>query len=204
MQDLNKHVSALEELLIKKNLIDDKTFSDYEKVVTEDWVPNNGARLVARAWLDPKFKEFLLPDGKAAASSFGFGMPEHHGSLVVKENTDQIHNVICCTLCSCTAFTIIGMAPGWYKDLDYRSRLVREARSVLAEMGLKLSDQLKIRVWDTTADTRYMIMPLRPSYTEGWTEQELIKLITKESLIGVVRLEEPYATHDSNNLQSGV
>ncbi len=96
------------------------------------------------------------------------------------------------------------MAPGWYKDLDYRSRLVREARSVLGEMGLKLSDELKIRVWDTTADTRYMIMPLRPSYTEGWTEQELIKLITKESLIGVARLEEPYATHDSNNLQSGV
>ena len=204
MQDLNKRVSALEELLIKKNLIDDKTFSDYEKVVTEDWVPNNGARLVARAWLDPKFKESLLADGKTAASSFGFGMPEHHGSLVVKENTDQIHNVICCTLCSCTAFTIIGMAPGWYKDLDYRSRLVREARSVIGEMGLKLNDQLKIRVWDTTADTRYMIMPLRPSYTEGWTEQELIKLITKESLIGVARLEEPYATHDSNNLKSGV
>ena len=204
MQDLDKRVSALEELLIKKNLIDDKTFSDYEKVVTEDWVPNNGARLVARAWLDPKFKEFLLADGKSVASSFGFGMPEHHGSLVVKENTHQIHNVICCTLCSCTAFTIIGMAPGWYKDLDYRSRLVREARSVLGEMGLKLSEQLKIRVWDTTADTRYMIMPLRPSYTEGWTEQELAKIITKESLIGVTRLEEPYATHDSNNLKSGV
>jgi nitrile hydratase len=204
MQDLNSRVSALEELLKKKNLIDDKTFPDYKKIVTEDWVPNNGARLVARAWLDPKFKELLLADGKAAASSFGFGMPEHHGSLVVKENTDQIHNVICCTLCSCTAFSIIGMAPGWYKDLDYRSRLVREARSVLGEIGLKLSDHLKIRVWDTTADTRYMIMPLRPSYTEGWTEQELIKLITKESLIGVARLEEPYTTQDSNNLKSGV
>jgi nitrile hydratase len=202
MQDMNKRVSALSELLIKKNLIDDKTYSDYEKVVTEDWVPNNGARLVARAWLDPQFKEFLLADGKAAASSFGFGMPEHHGSLVVKENTEQIHNVICCTLCSCTAFTIIGMAPGWYKDLDYRSRLVREARTVLGEMGLVLSDQLKIRVWDTTADTRYMIMPLRPIYTEGWSEEELIKIITKESLIGVARLEEPYTTHDSHNLMS--
>jgi nitrile hydratase len=204
MQDLNSRVSALEELLKKKNLIDDKTFPDYKKIVTEDWVPNNGARLVARAWLDPKFKELLLADGKAAASSFGFGMPEHHGSLVVKENTDQIHNVICCTLCSCTAFSIIGMAPGWYKDLDYRSRLVREARSVLGEMGLKLSDQLKIRVWDTTADTRYMIMPLRPSYTKGWTEQELEKIITKESLIGVARLEEPYTTYDFNNVKSGV
>ena len=204
MQDLNSRVSALEELLKKKNLIDDKTFPDYKKIVTEDWVPNNGARLVARAWLDPKFKELLLADGKAAASSFGFGMPEHHGSLVVKENTDQIHNVICCTLCSCTAFSIIGMAPGWYKDLDYRSRLVREARSVLGEIGLKLSDHLKIRVWDTTADTRYMIMPLRPSYTDGWTEQELAKIITKESLIGVARLEEPYTTYDFNRVKSGV
>ena len=202
MEDMNKRVSALGELLIKKNLIDDKTFSDYEKVVTEDWVPNNGARLIARAWVDPQFKEFLLADGKAAASSFGFGMPEHHGSLVVKENTEQIHNVICCTLCSCTAFTIIGMAPSWYKDLDYRSRLVREARTVLGEMGLVLSDQLKIRVWDTTADTRYMIMPLRPAYTEGWSEEDLIKIITKESLIGVARLEEPYTTHDSHNLMS--
>ena len=202
MEDMNKRVSALGELLIKKNLIDDKTFSDYEKVVTEDWVPNNGARLIASAWVDPQFKEFLLADGKAAASSFGFGMPEHHGSLVVKENTEQIHNVICCTLCSCTAFTIIGMAPGWYKDLDYRSRLVREARTVLGEMGLALSDQLKIRVWDTTADTRYMIMPLRPEYTEGWSEEDLIKIITKESLIGVARLEEPYTTHDSHNLMS--
>jgi len=204
MQDLNKRVSALEELLKNKNLIDDKTFPDYEKIVTEDWVPNNGARLVAKAWLDPTFKEFLLADGKAAASSFGFGMPEHHGSLVVKENTDQIHNVICCTLCSCTAFSIIGMAPGWYKDLDYRSRLVREARSVLGEMGLNLSDHLKIRVWDTTADTRYMIMPLRPSYTEGWTEHELAKIITKESLIGIARLEEPYTTYDFNRIKSGV
>ena len=202
MEDMNKRVSALGELLIKKNLIDDKTFSDYEKVVTEDWVPNNGARLIARAWVDPQFKKFLLADGKAAASSFGFGMPEHHGSLVVKENTEQIHNVICCTLCSCTAFTIIGMAPGWYKDLDYRSRLVREARTVLGEMGLVLSDQLTIRVWDTTADTRYMIMPLRPVYTEGWSEEDLIKIITKESLIGVARLEEPYTTHDSHNLMS--
>ncbi len=202
MEDMNKRVSALEELLKNKNFIDDKTFSDYEKVVTEDWVPNNGARLVARAWVDPLFKEFLLADGKAAASSFGFGMPEHHGSLVVKENTEQIHNVICCTLCSCTAFTIIGMAPGWYKDLDYRSRLVREARTVLGEMGLALSDQLKIRVWDTTADTRYMIMPLRPVYTEGWSEEDLIKIITKESLIGVARLEEPYTTHDAHNLMS--
>ena len=199
MQDLTKHVAALESLLKEKSLIGDETYADYEKLVTEDWLPNNGARLIAKAWLDANFKAFLLADGKAAASSLGFGMPEHHGSLVVKENTSQIHNVICCTLCSCTAFTIIGMAPGWYKDLEYRSRIVREARTVLGEMGLSLAEQMKIRVWDTTTDTRYMIMPLRPSYTEGWSEEELIKIITKESLIGVARLEEPYVQTSTNN-----
>ena len=199
MQDLTKHVSALEGLLKEKALIDDETYAEYEKLVTEDWLPNNGARLIAKAWLDANFKALLLADGKAAASSLGFGMPEHHGSLVVKENTSQIHNVICCTLCSCTAFTIIGMAPGWYKDLEYRSRIVREARTVLGEMGLSLTEQMKIRVWDTTTDTRYMIMPLRPSYTEGWSEEELIKIITKESLIGVARLEEPYVQPSTNN-----
>ena len=199
MQDLTKHVAALESLLKEKSLIGDETYADYEKLVTEDWLPNNGARLIAKAWLDANFKAFLLADGKAAASSLGFGMPEHHGSLVVKENTSQIHNVICCTLCSCTAFTIIGMAPGWYKDLEYRSRIVREARTVLGEMGLNLAEQMKIRVWDTTTDTRYMIMPLRPSYTEGWSEEELMKIITKESLIGVARLEEPYVQPSTNN-----
>lgn len=199
MQDFAKHVSALESLLKEKALIDDETFADYEKLVTEDWLSNNGARLIAKAWLDSTFKEFLTADGKAAASSLGFGMPEHHGSLVVKENTSQIHNVICCTLCSCTAFTIIGMAPGWYKDLEYRSRIVREARTVLGEMSLILPEEIKIRVWDTTTDTRYMIMPLRPLYTEGWSEEELITIITKESLIGVSRLEEPYAKPSTNN-----
>lgn len=199
MKDLTQHVLALESLLRKKDLIDDETFYEYEKLVTEDWLPNNGARLIAKAWMEPEFKQFLLSDGKAAADSLGFQMPEHHGSLVVKENTEKIHNVICCTLCSCTAFTIIGMAPGWYKDLEYRSRIVREARTVLSEMGLNLSKQIKIRVWDTTADTRYMIMPVRPSYTSGWDETALEKIITKESLIGVSRLEEPYSTPKSDN-----
>lgn len=199
MNDLTKRVWALESLLRKKDLIDDETFHEYEKLVTEDWLPSNGARLIAKAWLEPEFKQFLLSDGKAAAASLGLEMPEHHGSLVVKENTEQIHNVICCTLCSCTAFTIIGMAPGWYKDLEYRSRIVREARTVLGEMGLSLYEQIKIRVWDTTADTRYMIMPVRPLYTNGWSEKALEQIITKESLIGVSRLEEHYTMPDSSN-----
>jgi nitrile hydratase len=189
---METRVAALETLLKNKGLLADDSIAAYKHKTSEEWLPTNGARLCAKAWCDPAFKHFLLSDGKAAAASMGFSMPEHHGSLAVKENTESLHNVICCTLCSCTAFTIIGMAPGWYKDLEYRARIVREARTVLAEMGLALPDTMKIRVWDTTTDTRYMILPVRPSYTAGWSEERLATLITKESLIGVQRLESPF------------
>jgi nitrile hydratase len=189
---METRVAALETLLKNKGLLDDDSIAAYKHKTSELWSPTNGARLCAKAWCDPAFKEFLLSDGKAAAASMGFSMPEHHGSLVVKENTGSLHNVICCTQCSCTAFTIIGMAPGWYKDLEYRARIVREARAVLAEMGLALPDEMKIHVWDTTTDTRYMILPVCPSYAAGWSEERLAKLITKESLIGVQRLEPPF------------
>jgi nitrile hydratase len=125
----------------------------------------------------------------AAAAELGLSMPAHHRHLVVLENSATIHNVICCTLCSCTAFTIIGLPPDWYKDFEYRSRIVRQARSVLAEMGLKLDPAVEIRVWDTTADTRYMVLPERPPGTEGWSEACLAAVVTKESMIGVKRLE---------------
>lgn len=190
--DMDKRVDALGHLLLNKGWADDQTVDEYRHRVTEDWLPTNGARLCAKAWTDPRFKQFLLSDGKAAAASLGFGMPEHHGSLVVKENTEALHNVICCTLCSCTAFTIIGVPPGWYKNMEYRARIVREARTVLSELGLPLPQSVDIRVWDTTADTRYMILPLRPAGTAGWLEEQLARLVTKESLIGVARLEPPY------------
>ena len=151
-------------------------------------MPANGARLVARAWTDPSFKALLLADGMAAIAEAGFSMPPHHRHFVVLENTDQLHNVICCTLCSCTAFTIIGLPPDWYKELAYRSRVVREARTVLREMGLDLPSQMQIRVWDTTADTRYMVMPQRPAGTQGMTEEQLCALISKDALIGVARI----------------
>lgn len=190
--DMDTAVSALERLLKQKGVTDEAVAEQFRHTVTEEWLPRNGARLCARAWVDPQFREWLLADGAAAAKSMGFGMPEHHRALMVKENTETLHNVICCTLCSCTAFSIIGMAPGWYKDLEYRARIVRQARTVLGELGLSLAPAMEIRVWDTTADHRYMILPLRPAYTEGWSEMQLADLVTKESMIGVARLEPPY------------
>jgi len=186
-------VEALGRVLQAKGIVDEHAVPDYEHKVTEEWSTANGATLCAKAWLDPEFKHALLEDGRGTAAALGFSMPEHHGALVVKENTEQIHNVICCTLCSCTAYSIIGMAPGWYKDLNYRARIVREGRRVLGEMGLQLPESIKLRIWDTTTDTRYMILPLRPAYTEGWSEEELASLITQDSLIGVTRLEPPFA-----------
>lgn len=192
--DLKVQADALESLLKGKGLLQPSDLEDFRHKVTEEWLPRNGAKLCARAWVDPAFKARLLTDGRAAAASMGFSMPEHHRSLVVKENTADLQNVICCTLCSCTAFTIIGMAPGWYKDLEYRSRIVRQARTVLAEMGLLLPESIRIKVWDTTTDTRYMVLPWQPPHTVGWTVDQLEALITKESMIGVARLEPSYTT----------
>ena len=115
-------------------------------------------------------------------------LPAHHRHLVVLENSPTVQNVICCTLCSCTAFTIIGLPPDWYKDLEYRARIVRQSRTVLKEMGLDLAPSIEIRVWDTTADTRYMVLPVRPPHTEGWSESQLAQIVTKDAMIGVARL----------------
>ena len=154
----------------------------------EVWLPERGARVVARAWADPDFRARLLADGKAAVAEMGIELPKHHRHLVVLENTPSVHNVICCTLCSCTAFTVIGLPPDWYKDLEYRARIVRESRSVLREMGLDLPADMEVRVWDTTADTRYMVLPLRPGHTDGWSEAQLAEIVTKDAMIGVARL----------------
>jgi nitrile hydratase len=162
--------------------------ADLSHKAVEEWVPQNGARLVAKAWSDPEFRKRLVADGRAAAMELGLTMPPHHRHLVVLENTANIHNVICCTLCSCTAFTIIGMPPDWYKDLEYRSRVVRQSRTVLKEMGLDLPPDMEIRVWDTTADTRYMVLPLQPAQTIGWPEDRLATIVTRDSMIGVTRL----------------
>jgi nitrile hydratase len=189
---VERRVAALEQAFEERNLIPAGFIDDFTHVAQEDWVPANGAKVVALAWTDPAFKQRLLANGKAAVAELGLTMPEHHKHLVVLENTPNLQNVICCTLCSCTAFTIIGLPPGWYKDFEYRSRVVRQSRTVLREMGLDLPDAIEIKVWDTTTDTRYMVLPVQPPETVGWPEDKLAGIVTKESMIGVARLEAPY------------
>jgi nitrile hydratase len=185
---MERRVDALQAALETYGLDAGTGAADLAHKAVEEWVPQNGARVVAKAWSNPEFRTRLLADGRAAVMELGLTMPAHHRHLVVLENTPDIHNVICCTLCSCTAFTIIGLPPDWYKDLEYRSRVVRQSRSVLKEMGLDLPPGMEIRVWDTTADTRYVVLPLQPPQTIGWPEEELAAIITRDSMIGVMRL----------------
>jgi nitrile hydratase subunit alpha len=185
---IEQRVAAVEAALEERGLNARAFIEDTRHLVEDKWVPENGARVVAKAWADPAFRERLLADGRAAVGELGLAMPPHHRHLVVLENTPVIHNVIVCTLCSCTAYTVIGLPPDWYKDLEYRARVVRQSRTVLAEMGLKLEPEIEVRVWDTTADTRYMVLPLRPARTEGWSEEQLAGIVTKDAMIGVSRL----------------
>ena len=185
---VERRLDAIQAALEARGLDVGAGVADLAQKAVEDWVPLNGARLVAKAWSDPAFRERLMADGRAAAIELGLTMPVHHRHLVVLENTPDIHNVICCTQCSCTAFTIIGLPPDWYKDLEYRSRVVREARTVLKEMRLDLPPEMEIRVWDTTADTRYIVLPLQPPESIGWPEEKLATIVTRDSMIGVARL----------------
>jgi nitrile hydratase len=185
---VEQRVDAIEAAFEERGFEARKFIEEFKHTAEENWVPENGARVVAKAWTDPAFKERLMKNGRDAVTELGLSMPPHHRHLVVLENTAKIHNVICCTLCSCTAFSIIGLPPDWYKDLEYRSRIVRQARTVLKEMNLDLPAEMELRVWDTTADTRYMVLPARPAGTEGWSEEKLAGLVTKDAMIGVSRL----------------
>lgn len=183
-----QRVEAIQAALDARGMNASGNVEELDHLAQERWVPQNGARVVAKAWTDPAFRARLLADGCAAVAELGIAMPKHHRHLVVLENTAAVQNVICCTQCSCTAFTVIGLPPDWYKDLEYRSRVVRESRTVLREMGLDLPPEVEIRVWDTTADTRYMVLPLQPPETIGWPEQKLSEIVTRDSMIGVSRL----------------
>ena len=185
---VEQRVDAIQALLDEHGLQASECVAELDHLAVDQWVPQNGARVVAKAWVDPAFRQRLLADGRAAIAELGLPMPKHHRHLVVLENTPAIQNVICCTLCSCTAFTIIGLPPDWYKDLEYRARVVRESRTVLREMGLDLPPEIEIRVWDTTADTRYMVLPEQPPQTVAWSQERLAEIVTRDSMIGVARL----------------
>ena len=185
---VEQRVDAIQAAFEERGMKPAEFIDEFVHTAEEKWIPENGARVVAKAWTDPAFKARLLANGREAVAELGLTMPPHHRHLVVLENTPTVHNVICCTLCSCTAFSIIGLPPDWYKDLEYRARVVRQSRTVLKEMGLDLPPSIDIRVWDTTADTRYMVLPVRPAGTEGWSEEKLAGLVTKDAMIGVARL----------------
>ncbi|HLX80117.1 MAG TPA: nitrile hydratase subunit alpha [Burkholderiales bacterium] len=182
-----RRVAALESAFEARGLQPQAFIDAHVRTTEEDWVPQNGARVVAKAWTDPAFRQRLLANGRDAVAELGLGMPAHHRHLVALENTSSVHNVIVCTQCSCTAYSIIGLPPDWYKDFEYRARVVRQSRTVLREMGLDLPPEIEIKVWDTSADTRYMVLPLRPAGTEGWSEEKLAGIVTKDAMIGVAR-----------------
>ena len=185
---IEQRVAAMEAIIEKQGSDAPKALEELRHLAQEQWIPQNGARVVAKAWVDPAFRKRLFENGRAAIAELGLSMPKHHRHLVVLENTPTVQNVICCTQCSCTAFSLIGLPPDWYKDFEYRSRVVRESRTVLKELGLDLPPEVEIRVWDTTADTRYMVLPVRPSHTAGWSEEKLAGIVTRDGLIGVARL----------------
>ena len=185
---IEQRVDAVQAALEARGMKVAEALEELGHLAQEQWIPQNGARVVARAWVDPGFRERLLADARAAIAELGLSLPRHHRHLVVLENTPKVQNVICCTQCSCTAFTLIGLPPDWYKDLEYRARVVRESRTVLKEMGLELAPDVEIRVWDTTADTRYLVLPEQPPETIGWPEEKLAGIVTRDALIGVARL----------------
>ena len=185
---IEQRVDAIQAVLHEHGMQPAAFIEQANHLIEEQWLPQNGARVVARAWTDAAFKQRLFANGIQAVAELGLSMPKHHRHLVALENTPKVHNVICCTLCSCTAFTIIGLPPDWYKDLEYRARAVRESRTVLKEMGLELAPEIEIRVWDTTADSRYMVLPVQPPETAGWSAEKLAEIVTQDGMIGVARV----------------
>ncbi len=176
-------IRAIEALLLEKGVLTEPEVQDNISYM-EARSPANGVRLVARAWVDPNFKELLLTDGKAAASALGMD-PEHPAEFIVVEHTPELHNLIVCTLCSCYPRAILGRPPDWYKSFAYRSRAVREPRAVMREFGFEPPEGVEVIVHDSTADARYMVLPMRPPGTENLSEDELAELVTRDSLVGV-------------------
>jgi nitrile hydratase len=181
---------ALEQLLTERGLVDPKVLDAIITTYETNVGPLNGANVVAKAWTDPQYRRWLLDDGTAAIRQLGYlGVQTEH--VVVVENTAATHHVVVCTLCSCYPWQLLGLPPSWYKDPAYRARIVREPRKVLAEMGLDVADEVEIIVHDSSSEVRWLVMPERPSGTEGMTEEQLVPLITREAMVGVARVEAP-------------
>ena len=181
---------ALEQLLVERELVDPKVMDTFIRTYETDVGPLNGAKVVARAWIDEEYRRRLLDQGTAAIAELGFKGPQGE-HIVVVENTDEVHNVVVCTLCSCYPWPVLGLPPSWYKDPAYRSRVVREPRVVLAEMGLYVPPETAIRVWDSSSEVRYLVLPQRPAGTEELGEDDLIPLVTRDAMVGVAVVAGP-------------
>jgi len=182
-------VKALESLLVEKGLVDPKTLDEIVEAFETKVGPRNGARVVARAWVDPAYKQRLLTNSRAAIAEFGFyGYGE---DMVVLENTPKVRNVVVCTLCSCYPWSVLGLPPVWYKSAPYRARAVIDPRGVLKDLGNAVPDDVEVRVWDSTAELRYLVLPVRPAGTEGWSEEQLAAIVTRDAMIGVAEVTVP-------------
>jgi nitrile hydratase len=180
-------VAAIEAVLVEKGVLDVDAVDQIVAHFEENLGPMNGAKVIAKAWIDPAYRTRLLTDGTAAITELGFGGPEGE-HMVVLENTADVHNLVVCTLCSCYPWPVLGLPPNWYKAPAYRSRAVREPRTVLAEMGTEIADDVEVRVWDSSAEARYLVLPMRPAGTDGFSEEQLAGVVTRDSMIGVQRL----------------
>jgi nitrile hydratase subunit alpha len=183
-------VEALTSLLTERGLVDSATIDSFIKTYEQSVGPMNGARVVARAWTDPEYRARLLSDGTAAIAELGYKGPQGE-HIVVLENTPSLHHVVVCTLCSCYPWPVLGLPPSWYKDPAYRSRVVREPRKVLAEFGLDLDEATQVRVFDSSSEVRYMVLPERPAGTEQLSEDDLAALVTRDSMVGVAKASAP-------------
>ena len=177
-------VKVLESILAEKGLIDPKALDALVDTFEHKIGPRNGARVVAKAWVDPAYRQRLLTDGTAAIKELGYSGLQGE-DMVVLENTEEVHNMVVCTLCSCYPWPTLGLPPVWYKSAPYRARVVADPRGVLAEFGVTIPETTEVRVWDTTAELRYLVLPKRPAGTDGLTEEQLAEIVTRDSMIGV-------------------
>ena len=192
LSEMDLRVRALETVLVEKGYVDPAALDRIVEMYETKVGPHIGARVVARAWSDPAFRKALLEDASRAISALdGFGRVEH---LVAVENTPRMHNLVVCTLCSCYPWDVLGLPPVWYKSFPYRSRAVKEPRAVLADFGVTLPADIEIRVWDSTAEMRFLVLPMRPAGTDGWDESKLAALVTRDSMVGSGLPKRPNGT----------